>query len=167
MDRFLKAFISLESLAKPANAGAAMAGAVIVHWLEQAIHSEKLWIFLLFVAVIAADWVAGTAAAKKSNTYSSEYEIEGLLRTVLLLWIPFIGWLLDKVALTTLDFEQPGYAFFSLTAALIYHSWESMTANAYRAGWEKWIPKPVVSYVSSEIKAKTDRALEQKGVEKL
>lgn len=37
-----------------------------------------------------------------------------------------------------------------------------MTANAYRAGWEQWIPKSVTSFVGSEIKAKIERANRQK-----
>ncbi|NQX68500.1 phage holin family protein [Paenibacillus alba] len=132
----------------------------------EAFGNGKFWAFILFLAIIGADWITGIAAAKKDDTYSSEYGISGALRTLLMLWIPVIGWLLDKVTLTVFGINQPGYAFFAITIMLAYHTWESMTANAYRAGWEKWIPKSVTAFVSSEIKAKIDRAMKQKGEEK-
>ncbi|MEC0269045.1 phage holin family protein [Paenibacillus anseongense] len=162
MNRFLQSFFSLDSLLKPTNLGAAFAGTIIGPILTEAFGSGKFWAFLLFFAIIVADWITGMAAAKKDVTYSSEYGISGALRTLLMLWIPFIGWLLDKVSLTVFGINQPGYAFFAITIMLSYHTWESMTANAYRAGWEKWIPKSVTSFVSSEIKAKTERAQKQK-----
>lgn len=163
MNRFLQSFFTLDSLAKPTNVGAAFAGAFIGPIISQAFGSGKFWAFVLLLSIIAADWITGTAAAKKDGNYSSEYGISGALRTLLMLWIPFIGWLLDKVTLTVFGINQPGYAFFAITIMLAYHTWESMTANAYRAGWEKWIPKSVTSFVSSEIKAKMDRAQRQKG----
>ncbi|MDQ0876749.1 phage-related holin [Paenibacillus sp. V4I3] len=166
MNRFLQSFFTLETLAKPTNVGAAFAGAVVGPLIGQAFSSGKFWAFLLFFSIIVADWITGMAAAKKDKTYSSEYGISGALRTLLMLWIPFIGWLLDKVTLTVLGINQPGYAFFAITIMLAYHTWESMTANAYRAGWEKWIPKSVTSFVSSEIRAKMERAQRQKGSDK-
>lgn len=163
MQRFVRAILSLETLAKPANAAAGFLGAFIGPVIDQAFNSGKFWAYLLFAAIIAGDWIAGTAAAKKADTYRSEYGTAGVFRTLLILWIPFIGFLLDKVTLTAFGIEQPGYAFYALTIALAYHSWESLTANAYRAGWKKWIPKLVVDYVSSEIKAKAERAMKQGG----
>ncbi|MEW9702812.1 phage holin family protein [Paenibacillus sp. SI8] len=162
MNRYLQSLLSLESLAKPANVGAAFAGAVIGPHLAQAFGNGKFWVFVLFLAIIGADWITGIAAAKKDDTYSSEYGISGALRTLLMLWIPFIGWLLDKVSFIVFGISQPGYAFYAITIMLAYHTWESMTANAYRAGWERWIPKSVTNFVSSEIKAKIDRAQRQK-----
>ncbi|MGG1598019.1 phage holin family protein [Paenibacillus naphthalenovorans] len=166
MQRFVQAVYSLETLAKPANAGAAFLGAIVGPLIAQAFGSGKFWVYALLIAIVVADWIAGSVAAKKTGTFSSEYGIAGVFRTTLLLWIPFIGWLLDKVTLHVFGVEQPGYAFYALTIALAYHSWESMTANAYRAGWEKWIPKFVVEYISSEIKAKAERAMKQKGENK-
>jgi len=162
VQRYIRAIMSLDSLIKPANAAAGFLGAFLGPVIDQAFNSGKFWVFLLFASIIAGDWIAGTAAAKKTDSYRSEYGTAGVFRTVLILWIPFIGFLLDKVALTAFGIEQPGYAFYALTIALAYHSWESLTANAYRAGWEKWIPKIVVNYVSSEIKAKAERAMQQK-----
>ncbi|WP_274363701.1 phage holin family protein [Paenibacillus thermotolerans] len=163
MQRFIKAILSLETLAKPANAGAAFIGAIIGPLLDQALNSGKFWAYVLFGAIIAGDWIAGVAAAKKSKTYSSAYGISGAFRTMLLLWIPFIGWLLDKVSQTVFGIDQPGYAFYALTIMLAYHSWESLTANAIRAGWKKWIPKSVISFVSSELKAKAEREAKKLG----
>ncbi|MFH5187095.1 phage holin family protein [Paenibacillus sp. TAB 01] len=164
MNRFIKAFYSLDSLAKPTNAAAGFMGTIAAPILGQLVSSGKFWVFVLFISVIAADWITGTAAAKKNESYSSEYGTSGVFRTVLLLWLPFIGYLLDQVALTVFAISQPGFAFYTITIMLIHHSWESATANAYRAGWERWIPKSVVSFVSSEIKAKAERALKQKGL---
>lgn len=162
MNRFLQSFLTLESLAKPTNAIAAAFGALAGPYLLQAFGSGKFWVFLLFLSIIGADWITGTAAAKKDNTYSSEYGLAAVPRTLLMLWLPFVGWLLDKVTLTVFGINQPGYAYFAITTMLVYHTWESMTANAYRAGWEKWIPKGVTSFVSSEIKAKMERAQKNK-----
>ncbi|MGG1599307.1 phage holin family protein [Paenibacillus naphthalenovorans] len=166
MQRFVQAAYSLETLVKPSNAGAAFIGAGLGPIIDQAFSNGKFWAYAFFAAIIAADWIAGSAAAKKTRTFSSEYGIAGVFRTTLLLWMPFIGWLLDNVTFHVFGIDQPGYAFFALTIALAYHSWESMTANAYRAGWEKWIPKFVVEYVSSEIRAKAERAMKQKGESK-
>jgi phage-related holin len=163
MERFLKSILSLETLAKPANAGAAVAGAFLGPYIELAFGSGKFWTYVLLIAIIVADWLTGTAAAKKTGKYKSEVGTAAIPRTLLLMWIPFIGWLLDKVTLTVFGIAQPGYAFYSITIMLAYHSWESMTANAYRAGWEKWIPKSVLAFVASEIKAKEERFLGKKG----
>lgn len=63
------------------------------------------------------------------------------------------GNLLDKAMNT------PGFVFYAMTFGLIYHYWQSATANAYRAGWGRLIPDSVVKFVSSEIAAKTQRAM--------
>lgn len=162
MQRFIRAILSMESLAKPANAGAAMFGGVIAPFLNQAITSGKFWSYLLLASVIAGDWISGTAASRKTGVYSSEYGIPAVFRTILILWIPFIGLLLDKVSVLVFSINQPGYAFYAVTFMLAYHSWNSLTANAYRAGWKRWIPKSVTNFVASEIKAKEDRARKQK-----
>ncbi|MGQ7886870.1 phage holin family protein [Paenibacillus sp. WC2504] len=162
MNKFLQSLLTLESLFKPANAGAATVGAIIGPFILQSFGNGKAWAFILLIAVIIADWITGTAAAKKDESYTSEYGIRAVPRTILMLWFPIIGGLLDKVSQSVFGINQPGYAFFSITIMLIYHTWESMTANAYRAGWEQWIPKTVTSFVGSEIKAKIERANRQK-----
>ncbi|SEM82197.1 phage holin family protein [Paenibacillus sp. OV219] len=159
MNRFIRSLFSLDTLIKPANGIIASVGAAISPIISRATESGKFWAFALFFAIVIADWIAGTAAAKKTETYRSEYGQTGALRTVFLLFIPFIGMLLDKVASSTFGVSQPGVAFYGLTFMLAYHSWESMTANTFRAGWGRWIPKKVLNFVSSEIKAKGQRAL--------
>lgn len=163
MNRLIQSLFTLDSLAKPTNAAAAFIGVFLAPLITQAFDSGKGWVYLLFFAIICADWITGTTAAKKDKTYSSEYGRSAVPRTILMLWLPFVGWLLDKVTLTVFGINQPGYAFFAITIMLAYHTWESMTANAYRAGWEKWIPKSITGFVSSEIKAKMERAQRQKG----
>ncbi|WP_391574788.1 phage holin family protein [Cohnella sp.] len=157
MQRFVKSIFSLETLLKPTNGFFGAVGAALAPLLDRALSSGKFWVFVLFFAVVVADWIAGTAAAKKTNSYRSEYGQTGALRTAFLLFIPFIGMLLDKVSSSAFGIQQPGVAFYGLTLMLTYHSWESMTANSARAGWGRWIPDSVLKYVSSEIKAKAER----------
>ncbi|MGD8188586.1 phage holin family protein [Brevibacillus ginsengisoli] len=163
MERFAKAILSLETLGKPSNGLAALIGATIAPFLDTAVQSGKFWAYLFMASIIAGDWLAGTSAAKKNETYASEYGLAGVFRTLLLGWIPIIGFLLDKVTFMVFQVAQPGIFYYALTLGIAYHSWESMTANAYRAGWKRWIPKKIVDYVSSEIKAKAERSLRQKG----
>jgi phage-related holin len=163
MNRFLQSILSLDALAKPANIGDAFTSELIGPIVTEAFRNGKFWTYFLLVAIIAADWITGIAAAKKDSTYSFEYGISGAMRTLLMLWIPFIGWLLDKVTLTVFGINKSGYAFFAITIMLAYYTWESMTANAFHAGWEKWIPNSVLTLVSSEIKAKMERAQRQNG----
>jgi phage-related holin len=163
LQRYAKALWSLDTIIKPANGAAAIVGAFLAGWINELSASGKFWAFILFFAIIVADWISGTAAAKRTITYRSDYGIAAVMRTMLLLWIPFIGWLLDKVSDTVFSIHQPGLAYYGLTFMLAYHSWVSVTANCYRAGWGRWIPKGVLDYVSSEIKAKAERALSMKG----
>nr|WP_260440122.1 phage holin family protein [Cohnella lubricantis] len=156
--------MSLDSLAKPANVGAAWIGAVVAPWFDSLSTSGKFWAWILLFAIVMSDWISGTASAKRNESYRSDYGNAAVLRTVLLLFIPFIGWLLDKVSMTVFEINQPGVAYYALTGALIYHNWVSMTANCARAGWERWIPNKVLNYVGSEIKAKAERALKMKNL---
>lgn len=164
MQRYIKAFMSLDSLAKPANVGAAGIGAAVAPWIYEMTKSGKFWTYMLLFAIVMADWVAGTAAAKKGDSYRSDYGNAAVFRTVFLLGIPYIGMLLDKVSTTVFAIHQPGVAFYALTFGLAYHNWVSMTANCARAGWSRWIPRKVLNYVSSEIKAKAERATNMKGL---
>jgi len=60
-------------------------------------------------------------------------------------------------------FGTPGLLFYAVTFGLNYHTYISLTANAARAGWSKYIPQSVLKFVTSEIKAKADRAAGKKG----
>lgn len=113
----------------------------------------------ILLILIAMDWMSGIGAARKDATYSSQYGINvASLRTLYILCFPALGNLLDM----WLSTPGPGVIFMGLTGGLCYHYWQSMTANAYRAGWKRWIPEKVISHVSSEIEAKTIRAEETK-----
>ncbi|WP_138756591.1 phage holin family protein [Paenibacillus sinopodophylli] len=128
-------------------------GAVIAPWVTMIYGDGRLIPIILMLVVIGLDWITGIEAARKDKTYSSQYGIrEGLPRTLFLVAMPAIANLLDTMM------GMPGLFFYGITLGIIYHTWQSLTANAYRAGWGKWIPKAVMSHIESELKAKVDRA---------
>lgn len=143
-------FLSLENVITPANGWAATTGVAltpIIHYFY-GIGRTDILVVLLFC--IALDWVTGISASKKDSTYTSEYGLSRIPRTLFLVALPALANLLDTVMGT------PGFLFYGVTFGLIYHTWNSLTANAQRAGWP--IPKSVAKLVESEIKAKADRA---------
>lgn len=101
---------------------------------------------------IAFDWAGAIAAAKKDGSYASQYGIQGVIRTAVMILLPFWGRLLDK-ALST-----PGFFFYLLTGGLLFHTLISMTANFKRAGWDRWIPVWAIDWIASEIEAKIKRS---------
>jgi toxin secretion/phage lysis holin len=112
----------------------------------------------LLCLVVILDWLTGIGASLKDKTYTSEYGINGIMRTLFILMFPAFANLVDHA------FGTPGFIFYGVTFGLIYHIWNSMTANAIRAGWDKWIPQSVINFVSSEIQAKAERAMNRKTV---
>lgn len=112
-------------------------------------------IILLFL-VIAMDWITGVVAANKDQVYTSEYGIEGVLRSIVILLIPSAAKFVDDI------FNTPNSIFYGTTFALIYHIGKSVTANAIRANWDKWIPSIVIENLLSEVKAKSTRAKQRK-----
>ncbi|PAD69953.1 hypothetical protein CHH83_05985 [Bacillus sp. 7586-K] len=110
-----------------------------------------IWVGI-YAALILADWISGTAAAKKDNSYGSQYGIEGIGRTVFLLLIVAITSWIDK------GLETNGILFFFIIGGLIYHTFKSVTANIARAGWEKWIPASMLESLASEIQNKQLRS---------
>ncbi|MDF2791848.1 MAG: holin family protein, partial [Neobacillus sp.] len=98
------------------------------------------------------DWVGAIASAKKDGSYASQYGINGVLRTAVMITMPAWGNLVDN-ALST-----PGFFFFLLTGGLLFHTMISMTANFKRAGWDKWIPIWALEWIASEIEAKIKRS---------
>lgn len=120
---------------------------------------------------IVMDWITGSRAAHKDESYESKYGLDGVFRTFFMLLLPAGGHLLDK--LISLTIESQGFSFgfppifFGLfVAGLLYHTIKSMTANAIRAGWGTWIPtwilEKLTNWVRVEIEAKIDRALKRK-----
>jgi phage-related holin len=144
---------------------AAGIGAVIAPWVSLIYGDGRLIPIMLLIIVIALDWITGISAAKKDMTFSSEYGLrQGLPRTLFLLSLPALANLFDSML------GVPGLLFYGITLGIVYHTWQSLTANAYRAGWGKWIPQSVMSHIESELKAKVDRAskrgAEKEGVDK-
>ena len=145
--RFLQ---SLDNVATPANGIAATIGALLTSVFHYFYGVNRLDVMTVLFFAICLDWVTGIAASKKDETYSSEYGLSRIPRTLFLLALPAFANLLDKVIGT------PGFLFYGVSFGLLYHTWNSMTANAHRAGWP--MPKSIEKMVGSEIKAKAERS---------
>lgn len=113
--------------------------------------TNLIWIFILMM-VVGLDWITGSKASKLDGTYSSQYGIEGIARTVVLFLLPCLAHLFD------IAFKLPDFFFFMVTGGLIYHIFNSFTANCVRVGWDKWIPTWLLESVASEIQAKIQRS---------
>jgi toxin secretion/phage lysis holin len=146
----MKFLQSLENVATPANGWAATAGAILAPAFQYFYGKDRQDILIVFLFLIALDWITGISASKRDKSYSSEYGISRIPRTLFLIALPAVGNMLDRVMGT------PGFLFYGVTFGLIYHTWTSLTANAHRAGWP--VPKSIVNLVGSEIKAKAERA---------
>lgn len=143
--------LQLENVVTPANGWAATVGALISPVFHYFYGSGRTDILVALLICIALDWVTGIHAAKKKDkNYSSEYGLSRIPRTLFLLTLPALANRLDIVMAT------PGFLFYGVTFGLIYHTWNSLTANAHRAGWP--VPKAIVNMVATEIKAKAERA---------
>ncbi|MEK3888075.1 phage holin family protein [Bacillus sp. FSL K6-3431] len=109
---------------------------------------------------IVMDWISGTRAAKKDNTYVSKYGIDGIFRTFFVLALPAGGHLLDVVL------GAPDVIFGMLAFGVLYHTLQSMTANAIRAGWgdsfPDWILTRITDWVKEELESKLKRAANRK-----
>lgn len=105
---------------------------------------------------IVIDWIVGTSAAKKDNIDTSQYGIEGIKRSIVILMIPAIAHFLDTFLYTH------GLAVYFAMAALMRSITKSIIANLYRTGWTAWIPisllDALVNWVQDEIVQKETRA---------
>ena len=106
----------------------------------------------LYTGVIALDWISGYRAAKKDGSYASEYGIDGGFRTIFLFIVPALAHGVDLLMST------PNVVFGFALLSFGFHVWKSMTANVYRAGWDKWIPVYVLDIVADEIEHKVARS---------
>ena len=113
--------------------------------------ANLIWIFILMM-IVGLDWITGSRASKLDGTYSSQYGIEGIARTVVLFLLPCLAHMFD------IAFKLPDFFFFMVTGGLTYHIFNSFTANCVRVGWDKWIPIWLLESVSSEIQAKIQRS---------
>ncbi|OXB94718.1 phage holin family protein [Parageobacillus galactosidasius] len=132
-----------------------MFGAAVAPMMEKIYGKDHTAVVLLLILIIIHDWIMGVAASIKDRTYSSEYGIKGIFRTIYICLYPALGNFIDYVLGT------PGFLFHAITFGLIYHYWKSGVANAARAGLDKWIPESIIRLVESEIQAKAMRALER------
>lgn len=126
--------------------------------LEILYGSHNVFMIAGLISVIGFDWITGTEAAHKDGSYASAYGIKGVKRTLTLLYIPFMGRILD------LAFGLEGiFTFFHLLAGgLIWHILKSGIANCSRAGWDKWISQKTLENLASEIEAKSTRSEKRK-----
>lgn len=111
---------------------------------------------VVLVVVLAMDWFTGIRCSKNDGSYGSEYGIDGLIRTIVILALPFLGKQLDTA------FMLPNLFFFMFWGGLVYHNFNSFTANCARLGWEKWIPNSYLEQLSSEIENKIKRSNKRK-----
>ncbi|TKJ02724.1 phage holin family protein [Bacillus cereus] len=117
------------------------------------IYGEANLICMVILAqIIILDWITGSRAAKLDGTYSSEYGIEGIARTVVLFLLPSLAHLFD------VEFQLPNVLFYMITGGLAYHIFNSFIANCARIGWDRWIPTGLLKSVASEIEAKVKRS---------
>jgi phage-related holin len=130
------------------------AGAMLSHLYGGEV---RLTVIGALALAIALDWLGAIAAATKDESYSSQYGIMGVIRTVVIIALPVFGKLIDS-ALNT-----QGFFFYMLTIGLLYHTVVSMTANFTRAGWDRWVPVWALNIISSELEAKIKRAETRKG----
>ncbi|MDC6267707.1 phage holin family protein [Lysinibacillus fusiformis] len=108
--------------------------------------------FLLYLVLIALDWLTGTSAAKRDGIDTSAYGIEGIKRTVFLICLPVIARLLDVIMHTEVIVTGIVIAVLSRSIA------RSVIANTKRAGWDKWLPSWAIEWVSAELEHKDTRA---------
>lgn len=146
----MKFIQSLENVATPANGIAATTGVFLTPIFQYLYGTGRFDILIVLFFMIVLDWITGISASKKDFSYSSDYGLSRIPRTLFLFALPALANLLDRVMGT------PGFLFYGVTFGLIYHTWTSLTANAHRAGWP--MPKSIEKLVGSEIKAKAERA---------
>jgi phage-related holin len=110
-----------------------------------------VWFIVALALPVVFDWISGSIAAKKDQSYASAYGIQGLVRTAVLLAIPAWASVMDKLFSTN-------FLFFMFWGGILFHTLISMTANFKRIGWNVWIPTWAFEWVTSEIEAKIKRA---------
>ncbi|MFJ7662952.1 phage holin family protein [Lysinibacillus sp. NPDC097162] len=108
--------------------------------------------YLLYVTLIALDWLTGTSAAKKDGIDTSAYGIDGVKRTVFLLCLPVLARLIDLIMHSEVIVTGVVIAILARSIA------RSVIANTKRAGWNTWLPTWAIEWVSAELDHKDARA---------
>lgn len=115
---------------------------------------------ILLAILVGFDWLSGWSASRRDGTYSSQYGIEGVARTAIVLMLPAVGNLADQVVGT------PSVIYGLILLGLIYHTLKSFVANSIRAGWSDhlplWIIERLIEFAWQEIEAKIGRATKRK-----
>lgn len=118
------------------------------------------YIMIALTFFVVMDWISGTRASKRDETYASEYGIDGIFRTLFILLLPAGGNFIDQITGTN------GIVFGALAMGVLYHVIQSMTANAIRAGWGRWFPEwllnKLADWVKEEIESKISRSESRK-----
>ncbi|CAM4336589.1 phage holin family protein [Paenibacillus alkaliterrae] len=125
--------------------------AYLLYGMEALYGEGRLLLITILIAAIALDWITGIAAAHLGGRQALEYGKLGVLRTLFILLLPMFSKLLDTML------SMPGLFFYAVTIGLIYRVWQSITANAYHAGWDRWIPRLVIQHIEAELKAKAEQ----------
>lgn len=140
-------------------------------WIERVIHETEFIVTLIFGALIApvvtflfgdhalnftlvtamilaiiADWISGTRASKKHNTYGSKYGVNGVFRTLFIFVFMAIANSVDLI------FNSPGVVFGTFTLGVLYHVLHSAIANAIRAGWGSHLPEDLLIWLAEKVK---------------
>jgi len=111
-------------------------------------------VMLLFL-FITFDWLSGTSASKKDDSYGSSYGIDGMKRTLIMLFFPVGGHLIDLI------FNLPGIGFGIFAGGLFYHLSQSLTANIIRAGWADWFPVWLLEWLTKMVKSEIDKKIQR------
>jgi phage-related holin len=147
--------LNLTSIITPESTTVASIGAILSPYIVFFYGTGRTDVMAALAIVTLLDWITGIAASIKDKTYTSQYGISGILRTLVVFMFPAMANFLDNA------FGTPGFLFYGVTFGLIYHTWQSMTANAARTGWNKFIPKQILDFVGSEIEAKARRSMDR------
>lgn len=140
------------SLLTPRNGVVGLATGALGPILSKVYGGEMyIWFILVLFFAILFDWIGGSIAAKKDDTYSSAYGLQGIVRTAVLLALPAWGSFIDQIFGTN-------FIFFGFWGGVLFHTSISMAANFKRIGWNIWIPTWMIEWVAREIEAKIRRA---------
>ncbi|WP_240764762.1 phage holin family protein [Paenibacillus dendritiformis] len=137
-------------------------GAAIVPGLQFLYGTSQIVVSVMAAILffILMDWLSGISAAKQDGTYASTYGLGGLRRTLFILLFPAGGHLLDAAL------GLPDVVFGLFAFGILYHTIQSMTANAIRAGWggffPEWLVTKLMEWVKSELENKLARATSRK-----
>lgn len=121
--------------------------------LEWLYGEERLLLLAILAAALALDWITGFAAGQKRRGQASDYGWQGLLRTLFLLLLPAFAHMLDSML------GMPGLFFYAVSIGIVYKLWQSVTNNAFHAGWERWIPGIVIQHIEAELRSKSGEEL--------